>query len=201
MADYRLVLRRDTAANWTSANPVLNQGEPGFETDTDKLKIGDGVTAWSALPYFVAATGASIDDLADVDTTTTPPSSGDLLEWDGANFVPVTPSADTDYIEKQYKYDGALALNTGTARLYVPANCAGYDVSAYLGTASSSGDVTVDVLLDGSVDTTVTIPALSTTATTTSSVAITAGSYVTIDITGIGTGSSDLYLTLTFTRT
>lgn len=50
MAD-RIQMRRDTAANWTSANPVLAQGEPGIETDTLKIKIGDGATAWTSLAY------------------------------------------------------------------------------------------------------------------------------------------------------
>jgi hypothetical protein len=44
-------LRRGTAAQWTTANPVLAQGEPGHETDTGNFKIGDGTTAWSSLPY------------------------------------------------------------------------------------------------------------------------------------------------------
>ena len=43
--------RRGTAAEWTSANPVLEVGEPGFEPDTGKSKIGDGVTAWTSLGY------------------------------------------------------------------------------------------------------------------------------------------------------
>jgi hypothetical protein len=46
-------LRRDTAANWTSANPVLDLGEPGVETDTLKLKIGNGSTPWNSLDYSV----------------------------------------------------------------------------------------------------------------------------------------------------
>ena len=50
--------RRDTAANWTSNNPVLAQGEPGFETDTAKFKIGDGSTAWNSLGYASSMTGA-----------------------------------------------------------------------------------------------------------------------------------------------
>jgi hypothetical protein len=49
---YRLLFRRDTAANWTSNNPVLSAGEPGFETDSGKLKIGDGTTTWSNLDYY-----------------------------------------------------------------------------------------------------------------------------------------------------
>ena len=43
--------RRDTAANWTAANPVLGAGEPGLETDTGNSKLGDGVTAWNGLGY------------------------------------------------------------------------------------------------------------------------------------------------------
>ena len=43
--------RRDTAANWTSVNPVLAAGEPGLETDTGKVKYGDGTTAWTSLAY------------------------------------------------------------------------------------------------------------------------------------------------------
>ncbi len=46
-------LRRGTAAAWTSVNPTLHQGELGLETDTSKLKIGDGTTAWNALAYNV----------------------------------------------------------------------------------------------------------------------------------------------------
>lgn len=42
-------LRRDTAANWSSVNPVLANGEPGYATDTQILKIGNGSTAWNSL--------------------------------------------------------------------------------------------------------------------------------------------------------
>lgn len=44
-------LRRDTAANWTSVNPTLASGEPGLETDTLKIKYGNGSTAWNSLSY------------------------------------------------------------------------------------------------------------------------------------------------------
>lgn len=52
----RIKVRRGTASDWTSANPVLAAGEIGFESDTNKLKIGDGSTAWSSLSY-VTGTG------------------------------------------------------------------------------------------------------------------------------------------------
>ncbi len=52
--------RRGTASQWTSSNagsgPILNAGEIGWESDTNKFKIGDGVSYWSALTYFVDAT-------------------------------------------------------------------------------------------------------------------------------------------------
>lgn len=46
-------VRRDTAANWISANPVLAAGEWARETDTGKLKIGDGITPWTGLSYTI----------------------------------------------------------------------------------------------------------------------------------------------------
>jgi len=57
----RIQIRRDTAANWTSANPTLTQGELGLETDTGKLKAGDGSTAWTSLSYYtLGTTGAAM---------------------------------------------------------------------------------------------------------------------------------------------
>lgn len=44
-------LRRGLSEEWTSKNPVLQLGEPGFETDTNKLKIGNGEDVWNDLPY------------------------------------------------------------------------------------------------------------------------------------------------------
>lgn len=47
----RIKLRRDTAANWTASNPILAAGEPGLETDTRKLKYGNGTSTWATLTY------------------------------------------------------------------------------------------------------------------------------------------------------
>jgi hypothetical protein len=48
----QIKLRRDSYQNWYDNNPVLGQGEPGYDLTNKKLKIGDGVTLWRALPYF-----------------------------------------------------------------------------------------------------------------------------------------------------
>lgn len=50
MAD-RIQLRRDSAANWALVNPVLAEGEVGWETDTRRMKVGDGSSPWSTLTY------------------------------------------------------------------------------------------------------------------------------------------------------
>ena len=59
----RFQFRRDTSTNWTSVNPVLGSGEMGLETDTTKVKFGDGLTAWTGLNYVlpgpVGPTGAA----------------------------------------------------------------------------------------------------------------------------------------------
>lgn len=61
MAIVRIQLRRDTAADWTSADPVLAAGELGVETDTDQFKVGDGSTVWASLAYggLTGAAGAA----------------------------------------------------------------------------------------------------------------------------------------------
>ena len=46
-----IVLRNDLAAIWAEKNPVLRLGEMGIETDTNRIKIGDGKTAWKSLSY------------------------------------------------------------------------------------------------------------------------------------------------------
>jgi len=63
-------LRAGTAAAWTSANPTLAASEPGFETDTRKLKIGDGSTAWTSLAYAVGS-GGPVTKTADFTIATT----------------------------------------------------------------------------------------------------------------------------------
>lgn len=47
----KIIMRNDTAENWTTKNPTLSKGEFGVENDTNKFKIGDGSTAWKELAY------------------------------------------------------------------------------------------------------------------------------------------------------
>lgn len=62
MAD-KIQIRRDSAADWTSVNPVLADGEIGIEQDTRKIKIGDGVTEWNSLSYWFETSSVNWGDI------------------------------------------------------------------------------------------------------------------------------------------
>lgn len=55
----KIQLRRGLAANWTSSNPTLAEGELGLETDTGKFKVGNGVNQWTGLSYSSGVAGAT----------------------------------------------------------------------------------------------------------------------------------------------
>ena len=55
----KIQYRRGTAAEWTAANPILALGEPGYETDTGKFKVGNASSNWSALSYSSGSAGAT----------------------------------------------------------------------------------------------------------------------------------------------
>ena len=66
-AGATIKLRRDTAANWTAANPVLALAEPGLEIDTNSIKYGNGVTAWNSLPYASVSLNAVTESIVPAD--------------------------------------------------------------------------------------------------------------------------------------
>ena len=67
MAD-RIQIRRDTKARWAELNPILAAGEMGFEIDNNRLKIGNGITAWNSLPYITETDWSTI--ITQIDTLT-----------------------------------------------------------------------------------------------------------------------------------
>lgn len=58
----QIQLRRGTAAEWTTADPILSSGELGVETDTGKFKVGDGINNWSGLSYSSGIQGPQGDE-------------------------------------------------------------------------------------------------------------------------------------------
>jgi Major tropism determinant N-terminal domain len=89
-----LQLKRETATWWTTNNPTLAAGEPGFETDTDRLKVGDGSTAWNSLDYVSSwplsqaiALGATTPVPGGIGARRWSTTTGCELVWDGAAWI------------------------------------------------------------------------------------------------------------------
>jgi hypothetical protein len=93
----RIQIRRDTAANWNTEDPVLAEGEFGFETDTNKLKCGDGLTSWLSLNY-----------LTDI-------TSGNFVLPDNSQVV----CGDGDDLKIYHDGTHSYVLDNGTGNLYV----------------------------------------------------------------------------------
>ena len=88
-------LKRGIASRWVEVNPILMEGEPGFEIDTNRLKVGNGTTPWNDLPY--------IEGKREVDVYTSRsefPPVGDVtvLYADGYNIYRYIPEAQ-DYVQ------------------------------------------------------------------------------------------------------
>lgn len=169
--NLRYQIRRDTAANWTSANPVLRSGELGLETDTYKLKAGDGTSAWSALGYLGgsgsgAATWGSItgtlSSQTDLQTaldakanlagaaftgaiTTTSTVDGRDVSVDGAKLDGIEPNATADQTAADIRALGFFdTTNDGTGSGLDADTVDGVEEAALLradGTRSMSGSL------------------------------------------------------------
>ena len=110
----QIQLRRDTAADWTSNNPTLAAGEFGWESDTNRFKIGTGSAAWNSLDY--SDTLKTLGDLGITGSTISAPSNGDLtLTTSGTGKVNISnaytlPSSDGS-ANQFLKTDGSGALS------------------------------------------------------------------------------------------
>jgi hypothetical protein len=130
-------IRRDTASNWTSANPTLAQGELGIETDTLKVKAGDGSTAWTSASYLIDTGGYA----AYSDTTA---NFTGTLQNGGSNVV-----VDTDIGSSVQAFDADTTkndvANTFTANQAVTAELIANSYNEkYVAVTSSSNATTVD---------------------------------------------------------
>lgn len=101
-ANDLIVLRRGTATEWSSANPVLASGEPGYDLTNNTLKIGDGTKTWSQLSSLSAASGSS---------------SSSISEYTTVSGFPTTGVSSTLYIatdsSRLYRWTGSVYVETG----------------------------------------------------------------------------------------
>jgi hypothetical protein len=155
MAYKKIILRRDTAANWTSANPTLSGGEVGIETDTLRMKLGNGSTAWNSLSYYAVP---SIDDVGDV--TITSASSGQFLKWNGTAWVNDTIDLGTDtagaYVSSLVAGTGVTLSNnsgeTATPTIAIGQAIGTGDSPSFAGVTADA--ITIGVTAAGEIDTT-----------------------------------------------
>jgi hypothetical protein len=157
MAD-RIQIRRDTAANWASVNPVLAQGEMGLETDTERMKLGDGTTVYNSLNYFVTSqtnvgiTGGTINGTVIGGSTpaagsfTTGAFSGEIAANGGialGDNDKATFGASDD-LELYHDGNNSYINDTGTGALLIR----GSNVSL----GKYTGETMVNAFADGRVD-------------------------------------------------
>jgi len=96
----RIQIRRGSSSQWTNEEPTLLLAELGYETDTNRLKAGDGVTPWSRVPYFAHKDVVIEDvkntilldgyDVTDVGRLVYDRESKEVFVYDGGDWVSVS---------------------------------------------------------------------------------------------------------------
>lgn len=123
MADKTILttfqFRRGLADNWRKNNPILAQGEPGFERDTYRLKIGDGVTAWNNLSYFGGSGVLRRDNDYNYDAEYIP-LNGEVLLVDvaGQGLKCKIGDGTTKFGDLPYEFDGGGSSDLVAAGYY-----------------------------------------------------------------------------------
>ena len=149
---YRILFRRDTAANWSTNNPVLASGEPGYETNTGFLKMGDGETQWNDLSYFA---GGSID-LQALNSSLIPSADSvyDLGATGGFSWRDLYLSGNSIYIGDAKLSAVGTSISVDTIIVGGPTSGGGVILSATGGSLTSDGGEvanTGNVKFDGSL--------------------------------------------------
>jgi hypothetical protein len=141
----RIQLRRDTAANWTSANPVLANGEMGIETDTLKAKIGNGSAAWSTRPY-INVLPSELTELAQdaVNSAIVAGVGLDKTYDDAGNTI----TLDIDSTVATKTFAAELLTNATKSNIVITGDQNGLTITAENGVADS----TTDNLAEGSTN-------------------------------------------------
>jgi hypothetical protein len=136
---YRITLRRDTSANWITNNSVLLLGEPGYETDTARMKIGDGSTVWGDLPYYVGY------DLLALDSDLIPATGGtyDIGATAGYSWRDLYLSGNTIYLGDATLSAVGSSVSMDTIILGGPTADGGVSLSATGGYLTSDGNAIV----------------------------------------------------------
>jgi len=162
----RMQQRRGTASQWTSSNPVLNAGEMGWESDTNKFKIGDGTNHWADLDYF-----------ADINSTVNP-AFGSSITFEGAT----ADSYETVLQVTDPTADRTITLPNVTGTVITTGNLSDItDIGVFTSTITMEGSTADAYELtlsagDPTADRTITFPDSTGTVALTSDITVTASS-------------------------
>jgi hypothetical protein len=113
----RIQLRRGIASSWTSSNPILASGEVGVETDTNKIKIGDGSSNWTELDYFADVYAASASIIAYINS-----EIGDLIDSAPALLDTLNELAAAIGDDPSFFSNIATTINSASATAYASAS-------------------------------------------------------------------------------
>lgn len=115
--DATILIRSALKANWTTRNPILQQGEYGLESDTLLIKIGDGVRDWQHLPYLNKLDSKYFEKISEDGTVTFSDEFENLIATleaaagQAIEHLTITdpPVNDTDVPNKKYVDDAIAA--------------------------------------------------------------------------------------------
>jgi hypothetical protein len=178
--------RRGTASQWTSANPVLNAGEIGWESDTNRFKIGDGTNHWADIDYF-----------ADINSTVNP-AFGSSIVFEGAT----ADSYETTIQVTDPTADRTITIPDVTGTVITTGNLSDItNIGVFTSTITMEGSTANDFELtlsagDPTADRTVTFPDATGTVALTSDITVTASSTNTFSNKSISLGSNTVTSTL-----
>jgi hypothetical protein len=193
MAFTQFQFRRDSAADWTAANPVLAEGEIGLELDTSQFKIGDGTSQWSALPYggiqgpqgiqgiqgIQGSTQVTVTDSAEIDFTLTGQDITASLKAGSIDETKLDASVNASLINAN-TFPEAIIINLSPLNVdlaqqnkaaiipYLPYNLEVQELVLEVDTAPTGSNIEVDINVDGSsfLTTVISIEATETSSTT-----------------------------------
>lgn len=181
----RFQLRADTAANWASVNPTLLNNEFGLETDTKKLKVGNGSTAWNSLAYFPSiVTGGTVLGNLEIGTTGTLTFEGSTADGFETTLGVVNPTADRTITLPNITGTVITTGDTGTvtSTMLADGTIVNADVNASAAIAHSKlANITAGFVLLGNASNVPTATALSGDVTINSSGVTAIGSGVIVD--------------------
>jgi len=121
-------IRRGTNSEWNNQNPILDTGEPGYDSTNKFFKIGDGSSTWTSLSS-INLTSTNITDFSSAVNNLLP-----TISSSGNNRILTSTGTSTGITaETNLTFDGSFLSITGSG--------------SFSGNITSSGNVSGSVLI------------------------------------------------------